>query len=86
MYICRHRHFKNYRTSLVYTLRESSISNGHCSREEVEIEGRQSVLQGGDGYEAVGYTGSDKGCCLPSVVAFHQATCFHGQSVHTLHD
>ena len=71
-------------TSLVHTLRESSISNGHCSREEVEVESRESVLQGGDGYEAVGHTSPDEGCRLPSVVAFHQATCFHGQSVYTL--
>ena len=71
-------------TSLAHTLRESSISNGHCSREEVEVESRESVLQGGDGYEAVGHTGPDEGCRLPSMVAFHQATCFHGQSVYTL--
>ena len=66
------------------TLRESSIGHCHMPGQQVQVEGRQGVLQGWDHDEAIGSTCTHKSCSLTGVVTFHQTSGLHGKSVHTL--
>ena len=66
------------------TLREGSICNGHSTRDQIQAESRENVLQRRDRDETVGSTCTHKGSCLPSVVALHNLSRLHGQPVDTL--